>query len=100
MTAGRSSSAAWALVKTSVDWKQLKPISQQQQTKVAERFLAMPIAPRDKQTFGSMPFVGIRRAHVKAILGRFDHPHAAEAVLRLQEGVKHGERNPKALRRH
>lgn len=80
----RTLAAAWALVRTSVEWTtQLKPISRGQQIAVAERFLAMPIALGEAQTFGQMPFAGIRRSHVKAILGRFDRPHAAEAVLRL-----------------
>jgi integrase len=79
----RTLAAAWANVRTSAEWKQLKPSSRAQQTAVAERFLGMPIAPSERQTFGQMPFAGITRGHVKKILARFEHPHAAEAVLRL-----------------
>jgi integrase len=79
----RTLAAAWAQVKTTQEWRVLKPISQNQQAKVAERFLAIPIAAGENQTFGGMPFAGIRRGHVKAILGRYERPHAAEAVLRL-----------------
>ena len=79
----RTLAAAWALVRASVDWKKLKPISQEQQSNVAERFLSMPIALGETQTFGQMPFAGLRRSHVKAILGRFESPHASEAILRL-----------------
>jgi integrase len=79
----RTIAAAWALVRASAEWKALKPISREQQTNVAERFLALPIASGETQTFGQMPFAGMKRAHVKAILGRYESPHAAEAVLRL-----------------
>ncbi len=41
----RTLAAAWASVRTSAEWKQLKPSSKAQQAAVAERFLAMPIAP-------------------------------------------------------
>ena len=75
--------AAWALVRASIDWKQLKPISQEQQTNVAERFLARPIAAGETMTFGQMPFAGIKHSHVKAILGMYERPHAAAAVLAL-----------------
>lgn len=79
----RTLAAAWAEVRESQEWRKLKPISQGQQSKVAERFLAMPIAPKEAMTFGQMPFSGFRRPHVKAILKRYEHPHAAEAVLRF-----------------
>lgn len=79
----RTLAAAWALVRSSIEWKQLKPISQAQQAAVAERFLAMRIAETEPETFGQMPFEGLRRAGIKKILARYDRPHAAEAVLRL-----------------
>src|SRR5262249_2806461 len=80
----RTLAAAWALGPASADWKRkVKAISQEQQTNVAERFLAMPIAPGEAMTFGQMPFGGIRRSHVKAILGRYERPHAAAAALAL-----------------
>lgn len=79
----RTLAAAWAHVRSSVEWKQLKLSSQAQQTAVAERFLVMPIAAGDPLTFGQMPFAGLRRGHVKAILARYERPHAAEAVLRF-----------------
>jgi integrase len=79
----RTLAAAWALVRASIEWKQLKPISQKQQTNVAERFLALPITEGEMMTFGRMPFTGIKRFHVKAILGRYERPHAAAAVLAL-----------------
>lgn len=79
----RTLAAAWAQVRASIEWKQLKPISQAQQTNAAERFLSMPIAAGASMTFGQMPFAGIRRNDVKRILARFQRPHAAEAVLRL-----------------
>ena len=79
----RTLAAAWAQVRASAEWRQLKPISQDQQTKVAERFLVMPIAEGEITTFGQMPIAGMTRGSVKAILARYERPHAAEAVLRL-----------------
>jgi integrase len=80
----RTLRGAWIEVNRTIDWKQLKASSKGQQIGVAERFLAMPIAPKSKTTFGQMPLEGIRRGDIKKILARFDdRPHAGEAVLRL-----------------
>lgn len=79
----RTLAAAWAEVRASVEWRALKPISQDQQSRVAERFLMLPIGEGEPMTFGQMPFAGFRRAHVKKIIARYEHPHAGEAVLRI-----------------
>lgn len=79
----RTIGAAWIEVQATVEWRTLKPISQDQQRKVADRFLCMTIAPGATETFATMPFAGMKRGHVKKILGRYSNPHAAEAALRL-----------------
>jgi integrase len=82
--APRTLRAAWLEVQKTGEWQGLKASSKVQQIGVAERFLAMEIAPKAKVVFGQMPVSGIRRGDVKKILGRFAaHPHAGEAVLRL-----------------
>lgn len=76
--------AAWAEVRSSIDWKQMKASTQYAQSGIAERFLRMPIAPGSTTTFGQMPFAGLRRADVKRILARYgERQHAGEGVLRL-----------------
>lgn len=76
--------AAWAEVRVSIDWKQLKASTRRAQTGIAERFLRMPVAEGATTNFGQMPFAGMRRADVKRILARFaERPHAGGSVLRL-----------------
>lgn len=80
----RTLRGAWIEVQRAVEWRQLRPISRKHQTGVANRFLALPIAPGEQTAFGDMPMAGIRRGDVKKILSRYaDRPHAGEAVLRL-----------------
>lgn len=82
--APRTLRAAWLEVQKTVEWSVLKPGTRTQQSHVAERFFAMPIALGATITFGQMPFNGLRRGDIKKILARFtDRPHAGEVVLRL-----------------
>lgn len=79
----RTLAAAWAQVKDSPEWRELKPISREQQTLVAERFLLRPVVPGAAMAFGQLGFAGINRGRIKSILGQYERPHSAEAVLRL-----------------
>lgn len=82
--APRTLRAAWIEHRKTIAWQQLKPISQGQQTRVAENFFRLAIAPGARLTFGDMPVAGMRRADIKKILGRYsDRPHAGAVVLRL-----------------
>jgi hypothetical protein len=79
----RSLRAAWVILTTKTpEWKALEPTSQRQQTRIAEAFLRMPVAPG--MTMGDVAMADLERRHVKMILAaRSETPHAAEHLLRL-----------------
>lgn len=80
----RSLRAAWRLVLQSFEWKQLEESTRIMQTRVAERFFAVPVIEGEPMCFGDMPMPALERRHIKAILSRWaDTPHAGAAILRL-----------------
>lgn len=81
----RSLRAAWIILKTETsDWKELGPVSKNNQTGVAERFLTTTISEDSSTVYGDMPIEDMRRRHIKAIIARWaDTPHAAAMILRL-----------------
>ena len=80
----KSLGAAWRIVKASAEWKRLRETSRDQQTGVAERFLATPVDSSAPLVWGDVLIEHMKRRHVKAILGNMaDTPHAGAMVMRL-----------------
>lgn len=80
----RSLRECWRRCQQGPEWRRLRPISRETQTRVAERFLARPVAGAGSPPWGAMPVADLKRRHVKLILAEMaDTPHAADQVLRL-----------------
>lgn len=81
----RSIADAWRILTTrTAGWKALDPATIYEQTRTAERFLAMEVVDGEPLTFRDVPVASFERRHVKALLARFaDRPHAGVKVLRL-----------------
>lgn len=79
----RTLRAAWRGIKASAEWKRLAENSRTDQARVAERFLARPMAP-GAPAWGEAPLADLKRRHIRAILAEMaETPHAAGHVLRL-----------------
>jgi integrase len=77
--------AAWRVLRAdTLEWKTLGPAIKEAQTRIAERFLEMPIVEKEPLLFGDVAVANLRRKHIKAILARkSDTPHAAAHLLRV-----------------
>jgi len=81
----QSFKAAWRLLRSEdPEWKALGPDIKEAQTRIAERFLTMPVAEGEELTFGQVEVAFLKRKHVKALLARrSETPHAAAHLLRV-----------------
>lgn len=81
----RSMRAAWRILRTDdPEWKALGPAIKEAQTRIAERFLTMPVTEGETLTFGEVDVEHLKRKHIKALLARrSDTPHAAAHLLRV-----------------
>jgi site-specific recombinase XerC len=77
--------AAWRLLRTDdPDWKALGPAIRDAQTRIAERFLTIPVVEGEMLTFGDVDVAHLKRKHIKSLLARkSDTPHAASHLLRV-----------------
>lgn len=77
--------AAWRVLRTDdPEWKALGPAIKEAQTRIAERFLLMPVVEGESLTFGDVEVAHLKRKHVKALLARrSETPHAAAHLLRV-----------------
>lgn len=79
----RSLRAAWRLVVTRLpEWQALSDATRYNQSRIAERFLAKPVAEGEALVWGDVPVSDLRRRHLKGILADMsDTPHAGRHLL-------------------